>query len=425
MAFEFDPNASNPDNYFQGEPQTTNGTLLVTPDNAPFFTKDLVVIGFNSAHPGGKELKLHQDYVYSPLFTEMTFKVRAEVFSYLILMREWDSVEIDYRAVGSDPDTALLQEVVDAGSFDRSVLANWLQFRGQEYRSKLPPALLGDSPKSLLEILSDKMQQIADLIDSPPVLDPAVTQQITTKMQELQTLEADVQNLVAAVNVLNYDQQIAQLNSNLNGLSTSLTNFQQGISANINGHVKQFFGGAILQWDEFLKGPVPTDKFNICNGTNGTPDLKDKFIIGAGKFLAPGTPAAGWSDNANYSGTGLRSAETGGSVSKTTASGGDFTVVVAVEDHILTVDQLPAHSHELPMATSVGGTLSVNGGTGEYTNVDEYTAETGNNEGHNHGASVSYQDSSSNPVGSLGHTHSISDIRPPYYTLVFIQVKDT
>ena len=26
----------------------------------------------------------------------------------------------------------------------------------------------------------------------------------------------------------------------------------------------------------------------LCNGTNGTPDLRDRFIFGAGNFAAPG-----------------------------------------------------------------------------------------------------------------------------------------
>lgn len=44
--------------------------------------------------------------------------------------------------------------------------------------------------------------------------------------------------------------------------------------------------GTILIWHGSV-ATIPAG-FVLCDGTNGTPDLRDKFVIGAGGSLAPG-----------------------------------------------------------------------------------------------------------------------------------------
>jgi len=85
--------------------------------------------------------------------------------------------------------------------------------------------------------------------------------------------------------------------------------------------------GVILQWPGSL-GSIPTG-WHLCDGTNGTPDLRDLFVVGAGGDYEVG------------------------------ATGGEAT-------HALTVDEMPSHTHSgSAVVYSVGG-ASLNG-SGGYT----------------------------------------------------------
>jgi hypothetical protein len=44
--------------------------------------------------------------------------------------------------------------------------------------------------------------------------------------------------------------------------------------------------GSIIMWSGSI-GSIPVDYY-LCNGSNGTPDLRDRFIIGAGNSYAVG-----------------------------------------------------------------------------------------------------------------------------------------
>ena len=112
----------------------------------------------------------------------------------------------------------------------------------------------------------------------------------------------------------------------------------------------------------------------LCDGRNGTPDLRDKFVVGAGGTYALGVK---------------------GGATSTTLSGntGETT---------LTIDQIPAHSHFIAAAASA---VNSDG------NKSQYYAGTGTAK------------SSSSAGGNRSHAHSISgsvSIMPPYFALCFI-----
>jgi hypothetical protein len=111
--------------------------------------------------------------------------------------------------------------------------------------------------------------------------------------------------------------------------------------------------GTILLWHGLIGG-IPAG-FQACDGTTGTPDLRDKFIVGAGTTYA-------WQ-------------ATGGAVSVTSGAGGSHTPTIQVTH--LSNDNLPAHTHRLLFyqggnsgdvdgmaggATSVGGTSDASPG---------------------------------------------------------------
>lgn len=106
-----------------------------------------------------------------------------------------------------------------------------------------------------------------------------------------------------------------------NGLSLSGTTFS--VSQELLDKINSFTGvptGIISMWSGVV-GNIPAG-WHLCDGTSGTPDLRDKFVIGAGASYSPGaqgefnTVGSGtrfWSnDDLSYNGGGgvdLRSIE--------------------------------------------------------------------------------------------------------------------
>ena len=115
--------------------------------------------------------------------------------------------------------------------------------------------------------------------------------------------------------------------------------------------------GGIIMWQE----PDIPIGWLLCDGTNGTPDLRDKFVLGYGSRTVGST-------------------------------GGE-------EEHTLTIDEMPTHSHGAGRLTALGATSSGGGieGSGAVpttVNVTGNTATEGGGSAHNN--------------------------MPPYYVLYFI-----
>ena len=113
--------------------------------------------------------------------------------------------------------------------------------------------------------------------------------------------------------------------------------------------------GGIILWSGAVAA-IPAGWY-LCNGANGTPDLRDRFVVGAGNSYSV--------------------ADTGGEAT-----------------HTLTVDEMPSHRHG---ADSDGGTDNSTAGyfRREGGNIGQiYTAYTG---------------------GGAAHEN-----RPPYYALAYI-----
>jgi hypothetical protein len=166
----------------------------------------------------------------------------------------------------------------------------------------------------------------------------------------------------------------ARLSSNVPKLDQANT-FTAEVKATVGG--VDFFmvpKGAVVLWSG-SSGSIPSG-WALCNGANGTPDLRDKFVVGAGSAYAVGA--------------------TGGATSHThdTAIGTPTTASAG------------AHSHTT--ATGTTGTGTTGTGTsgseaGHTHSVDPPSSVTGSAGSHTHGGGSLDIDREVNPSGS-GHS---------------------
>lgn len=70
--------------------------------------------------------------------------------------------------------------------------------------------------------------------------------------------------------------------------------FNEGNLTGANGLVPR---GVIAMW----RGTTPPAGWALCNGQNGTPDLRDRFIVGAGGGYAVGTTGGAVSASHSHS----------------------------------------------------------------------------------------------------------------------------
>lgn len=157
--------------------------------------------------------------------------------------------------------------------------------------------------------------------------------------------------------------------------------------------------GAIMMWS----GSTPPSGWVICNGSNGTPDLRGRFIVGSGTNP---NPASG-DINPNYA-----VGQTGGE-----------------NMHLLTKSELPKHKHTVSTTATDNGQITV----GSSTTSDTYTIAGGpsnfmsqpsggleqkntvNNPSHTHTISGATGDGTTDGVAGQAHEN-----RPPYYVLTYI-----
>ena len=120
--------------------------------------------------------------------------------------------------------------------------------------------------------------------------------------------------------------------------------------------------GIIAIWSGATNA-IPTG-WLICDGTNSTPDLRDRFIIGAGSTHSPGA--------------------TGGS----TSTGSHTLTVAQLASHNHTHTRVGSQSQNADLDNDVGGTVAFTTST---------TSSTGSSSAHTHGG-----------------------VLPPYYALAYI-----
>ncbi len=140
--------------------------------------------------------------------------------------------------------------------------------------------------------------------------------------------------------------------------------------------------GIITLWSGATNA-VPSG-WALCNGANGTPDLRNRFVIGAGSTYAVGAKAG--------------------------ATTHTHTVSGSTNNHTLTTAQMPSHNHsmdaQIPSSPDQHGTGNYIVNTVQTAPTTLYTNNAGSNHGHAHTISSATAGSASN--------------LPPYYALCYI-----
>ena len=186
--------------------------------------------------------------------------------------------------------------------------------------------------------------------------------------------------------------------------------------------------GGIIMWSGSIAS-IPTN-YALCDGTNSTPDLRDRFVIGAGSTYA--VDATGGAATVTLS-TAQIPAHTH-SFSATTGSGGAHT-------HTASTASAGSHSHTGGTSTAGDHAHSYNatGTTGQGTDIapggTAVASTTGTAGAHSHTLSINAAGDHTHSVtvdSGGAHTHSVSGTTgsagsgashenlPPYLALAFI-----
>ena len=146
--------------------------------------------------------------------------------------------------------------------------------------------------------------------------------------------------------------------------------------------------GCIVMWSGSIAA-IPSG-WLLCNGTSGTPDLRDRFVIGAGSNYVVNA-IGGYKDAIVVSHTHTQASHT----------------------HTGSTDSQGAHTHTVSGSTSDANyTYSYNSATGTYYG----TSTTSTAGAHTHNITVNSATPSINSTGSSGVDANL----PPYYALCFI-----
>ena len=191
-------------------------------------------------------------------------------------------------------------------------------------------------------------------------------------------------------------------------------------------------GGFIGMWSGSAE-TIPTG-WALCDGANGTPNLTDRFILGAGKAYQPG--ATGGAATATPSvaagsaktGIGLGTAAPGGTV-------GNARTGIGIQGTTLDINTLPSHYHNfdggrndnMGMHDRASGFM---GASTQCTPYRQFIHNTGNSWAHAHGLTDNGHTHTvttaahGHTVTDGGHTHTLTaqalSTLPPYYALCFI-----
>ena len=175
--------------------------------------------------------------------------------------------------------------------------------------------------------------------------------------------------------------------------------------------------GTIVMWS----GTTAPSGWAICNGTNGTPDLRGRFVVGMDEDAVT-TPVNTTTQTLNYGAIGNMGGKNNHSLLES-----------EIPEHTHAINNAPNHNHKfitstaaehdhgtdryLYQAASSGGyQAGVTPNKGTSTHQSKQIPTSG---GHNHSGTTDSNGSHSHTMGAVG-SGIAHENRPPYYVLAYI-----
>ena len=203
----------------------------------------------------------------------------------------------------------------------------------------------------------------------------------------------------------NLKQALLNTFPNMNGQVTATPAQLNSLPSSVNAVVAELLKhivpvGAITAWSGAI-GAIPAG-WALCDGGNGTPDLRGRFILAAGGVYPVGAQGG----------------------AETVGTGGSAIGAVSITETVLSEAQIPTHFHYTLINSVSSGLLtsansafkgSASGGDSEY-DMDGgpgvpsvgRSSTVGASQGHTHGIQ-----------GDSTHAHATSTMSP-YYALAYI-----
>jgi len=189
--------------------------------------------------------------------------------------------------------------------------------------------------------------------------------------------------------------------------------------------------GMVMMWYGAIAA-IPSG-WVLCDGTNGTPDLRDRFVVGAGSAYAFKDSGGSANNTANVNNLNhTHSFTSASSLNSVTGSTDAYT---------LSTGDIPSHSHAWGISSNYPVHDPINGTAFSPTNLwsdnagnhypmvlfsdgQAITGSTGGNQGHSHSISslnLSHTHAGTTNNPSFATNPSVTfDNRPPYYALAYI-----
>lgn len=213
--------------------------------------------------------------------------------------------------------------------------------------------------------------------------------------------------------------------------SSQITDFTGAVQGVVNAMpTVAWVRGMIVTWSGLLSaiGVGPLAGWSLCDGSNGTPDLRDRFIIGAGNKV-PGDKNTQTSFLTDTQGSHVHTINGVALTLAQLPSHNHYNNGLRGQGNFNTGDQSQSHTH----AGDISGRALVSyagGAGGQGTSGGGFTTAANTNwadRGHYHNVSIDlYSYGYSDAAGSGGaHTHTETTAGSHQHTVTAQQLRDT